>query len=209
MSLPFARTFAPISPSTNACGSIHEAFSKSRPGLARHCGCNARGTALLAGAFHLKYSRDKPKCPRTRPPALLFALMETRASQPLEFPADRTIPAVVLYEEDALMRSLLTEWLSEAGFEVRPEVARDPHRTDPADLVILSIYMPKHAGALVRKVQAAHPGTPLIALSGQFRSGLSAAGSTAEALGVQQVIAKPLTRRDLLEAVRAMIGRQR
>ncbi len=106
------------------------------------------------------------------------------------------------------MRALLTEWLSEAGYEVRPEVARDPRRSDPADLVILSVYMPKHAGALVRRIQAAHPATPLIALSGQFRSGLSDAGATAEALGVQQVIAKPLTRCDLLGAVRAIIGRQ-
>jgi len=105
------------------------------------------------------------------------------------------------------MRTLLTEWLSEAGYEVRTEVAGNPH-TEPADLVILSVYMPKHAGALVRRIQVSHPGTPLIALSGQFRSGLSAAGATAEALGVQQVIAKPLARRDLLDAVRAMIGRR-
>jgi hypothetical protein len=46
----------------------------------------------------------------------------------------------------------------------------------------------------------------LIAISGQFRSGLSDAGATARTLGVQQVIAKPLMRRDLLEAVRGMIG---
>ncbi len=106
------------------------------------------------------------------------------------------------------MRALLTEWLTEAGYEVRAEAARKPRSTDPADLIILSLCMPKHAGALVRGIQAAHPGTPVIALSGQFRSGLSAAGATAEALGVQQVIAIPLTRRDLLEAVRAMMGRQ-
>ncbi len=57
--------------------------------------------------------------------------------------------------------------------------------------------MPKHAGAqLVRETQAAHPGTPLIAISGQFRSGLSTNGATAQSLGVQQVIAKPLTRAD-------------
>jgi hypothetical protein len=51
-----------------------------------------------------------------------------------------------------------------------------------------------------------HPGTPLIAISGQFLSGLSASGPIAQALGVQQVIAKPLTRIDLLGAVRAIIG---
>ncbi len=104
------------------------------------------------------------------------------------------------------MRALLEEWLSEAGYHVRAADAREAQRTDPADLVIVSIYMPKQAGALlVRRIQAAHPGAPLIALSGQFRSGLSAAGATAEALGVQQVIAKPLARGDLLGAVRAMI----
>jgi DNA-binding response OmpR family regulator len=67
--------------------------------------------------------------------------------------------------------------------------------------------MPKQAGLQwVRDIQAAHPGTPLIAISGQFRSGLSDAGATARTLGVQQVIAKPLLRRDLLKAVRGMIG---
>ena len=120
---------------------------------------------------------------------------------------DRTMSAIVIYEEDDLMRTLLEEWLSEAGYCVRVTAAREAERTSPADLVIVSIYMPKQAGApLVRKIQAAHPGTPMIALSGQFRSGLSAAGATADALGVQQVIAKPLTREDLLGAVRGMIG---
>jgi CheY-like chemotaxis protein len=51
-----------------------------------------------------------------------------------------------------------------------------------------------------------HPHAPLIALSGRFRSGLSAAGATAQAIGAQQIIAKPLSRSALLEAVRAMIG---
>jgi DNA-binding response OmpR family regulator len=58
----------------------------------------------------------------------------------------------------------------------------------------------------VREIQAAHPGTPLIAISGQFRAGLSAVGATAQTLGVQQVIAKPFTCTDLLAAVRAIIG---
>jgi hypothetical protein len=35
---------------------------------------------------------------------------------------------------------------------------------------------------------------------------LAACGATAHALGVDQVIAKPLARTNLLEAVRAMIG---
>jgi len=114
---------------------------------------------------------------------------------------------IVIYEENDLMRALLEEWLSGAGYCVHAAASHDPQGGGLADLVIVSVYMPKHAGAqLVREIQAVHPGTPLIAISGQFRSGLSANGAIAQTLGVQQVIAKPLTRTDLLGAVRAIIG---
>ena len=103
------------------------------------------------------------------------------------------------------MRALLQEWLSEAGYEVR--AAPPGMDLGKAGLVIVSVYMPKHSGPqLVRTIQAAHPGTPLIAISGQFRAGLSAVGATAQTLGVRQVIAKPFTCSDLLAAVRAIIG---
>lgn len=115
---------------------------------------------------------------------------------------------IAIYEENDLMRALLKEWLSQAGYRVRellaPSCAQRPV-TD--DLLIASICMPKQAGGqLLRDVQAANPGIPVIAISAQFRSGLSAAGTTAQTLGVQRVLAKPLSRLDLLEAVRAMIG---
>jgi DNA-binding response OmpR family regulator len=114
---------------------------------------------------------------------------------------------IAIYEEDDLMRALLKEWLSEAGYRVREVVPGRVRRAGPEDLVIASVYMPKHAGAqLLREVQAAHPGTPVVALSGQFRSGLSTAGTNAQMPGVEQVLAKPLTRGELLDAVRAIIG---
>ena len=113
---------------------------------------------------------------------------------------------IVVYEDNDLMRDLLEEWLSEAGYRVSALAPRDPSPTDPVDLVIVSVYMPKNGGAhLVREVHAAHPGTPVIAISGQFRSGLSAAGATAQALDVHQVIAKPLSRADLLASIRAIM----
>src|ERR1700683_4017417 len=113
---------------------------------------------------------------------------------------------IVIYEEDYLTRTLLREWLSEAGYCVRGGTPSDPTR-NRADLVIASVYMPKNTGVQsIRDIQAAPPATPLIAISGQFRSGLSAGGATAQSLGVQQVIAKPLIHRDLLEAVQGIIG---
>ena len=114
---------------------------------------------------------------------------------------------IVIYEEDYLTRTLLREWLSEAGYRVRGGTPSDPTRDRGADLVIASVYMPKDTGVqAIRDIQAAHPGTPLIAISGQFRSGLCAGGATAQSLGVQQVIAKPLIHHDLLGAVRGIIG---
>ena len=115
--------------------------------------------------------------------------------------------SIVIYEEDDLMRALLEEWLRNAGYRVHGVAQRTAPAQVHADLVIVSLYMPKHAGAqLLCEIRAAHPGTPLIAISAQFRSGLSTAGATAQTLGVAQVIAKPLTRDALLATVRAIIG---
>jgi DNA-binding response OmpR family regulator len=114
---------------------------------------------------------------------------------------------IVIYEQDSLTRGLLREWLGQAGYRVRAGRSHDASLDRPADLVIVNVYMPKHAGAQwVRDIQAAHPNTPIVAISGQFRYGLCADGATAQNLGVNQVIAKPLNRTDLLDTIRSMIG---
>jgi DNA-binding response OmpR family regulator len=114
---------------------------------------------------------------------------------------------ITIYEENDLMRALLEEWLSQAGYRVRGAVPGGGHPAGTEDLVIASVYRPRDTGAqTLRAVRAAHPGTPIIAISGQFRSGLCAPGVTAQMPGVEQVLAKPLTRGELLGAVRAIIG---
>ena len=114
---------------------------------------------------------------------------------------------IVVIEEDKLMRGLLVEWLSAEGYSVRAAAPDDAHASDNPDLVIVDVYMPRHEGAnRLRAVKAAHPETPLIAISGQFRPGLAGSCTAAEALGVRQVIAKPFSRRDLLAAVHSAIG---
>jgi DNA-binding response OmpR family regulator len=114
---------------------------------------------------------------------------------------------IVVYEENDLMRALLEEWLGEAGYRVSALAPREEPLELAADLVIVSVYMPKHIGAqMVREIRLAHPGAPVIALSGQFRSGLCDVGATARTLGVEQVIAKPLSRADLLGSIRAIMN---
>jgi CheY-like chemotaxis protein len=114
---------------------------------------------------------------------------------------------IVVIEEDKLMRELLVEWLSAEGYSVRAATADDAQLPNEADLLIVDVYMPRREGAsTLRAVKAAHPQTPLIAISGQFRSGLFGSCTAAAALGVRQVIAKPFSRRDLLAAVHSVIG---
>lgn len=106
------------------------------------------------------------------------------------------------------MRALLEEWLGESGYRVSALAASGAPPQLPADLVIVSVYMPKQVGArMVREIRASHPGAPVIALSGQFRSGLCDVGTTARTLGVEQVLAKPLSRTNLLDSVRAIMSR--
>jgi len=127
-------------------------------------------------------------------------------------PAPMPVPTgtplyVVVYEEDRLTRALLREWLGHAGYGVRDGAPGEPQCKGQAHLVIVSVCSPKSAGRrCVREYQGAHPGIPLIGISGQFRPGLCTVGATAMALGVQRVIAKPLQRDELLQAVCAMIG---
>jgi DNA-binding response OmpR family regulator len=114
---------------------------------------------------------------------------------------------ICIYEEDDLTRSLIEQWLGEAGYRVRVGTSCGKQAQARIDLVIVNVSMPKQTGReCVRDIRAAHPQAPLIAISAQFRSGLSASGATAQALGVLQVIAKPLVRTELLEAVRGIIG---
>jgi CheY-like chemotaxis protein len=113
--------------------------------------------------------------------------------------------SIVIYEADDLMRGLLQEWLTGAGYRVSAVTPYGPAPNE-ADLVIVNIEMPKQMGSRAAdKIRAAYPGTPIIAISAQFRAGLSTGGTTAQALGVTQVIAKPLTRNALLAAVSAII----
>lgn len=121
--------------------------------------------------------------------------------------SNRTMSGIVIIEEDKLIRGLLVEWLSAAGYSVSAEARTDGEPDDNADLVIVDVYMPRHEGATtLRAVEGAYPGAPLIAISSQFRPGLVGSSTAAEALGVREVIAKPFSRRELLAAVRSVIG---
>ena len=114
--------------------------------------------------------------------------------------------AIVIIDENKLMRELLAEWLRAEGYRVRTrdDLARIG---DSPDLVIVDLYRPRHEGCTrMRSVQSAFPRVPIIAISAQFQSSLAANDTAARALGARRVVAKPFDRADLVRAVRAVIG---
>ncbi len=114
---------------------------------------------------------------------------------------------IIIIEDDGLMRGLLEEWLTEAGYAVSSATLRDQPAKGRVDLVIVDIFRPRHAGdKVIRAVRAAYPGAPVIAMSGQFRLGLGGACAAAQALGVRRVIPKPFSRGEFLAAVDSVIG---
>ena len=114
--------------------------------------------------------------------------------------------SIVIYEADDLMRGLLQEWLTGAGYRVSAVTACGPAPPE-ADLVIVNIEMPKHMGSRVAdKIRAAHPGS---ADHCDFRSiSVPIYRPPAQLLrhsASPQVIAKPPSRDALLGAVSAII----
>jgi CheY-like chemotaxis protein len=115
------------------------------------------------------------------------------------------VSTIIIIEDDDLMRGLLVEWLTAAGYAVRERKLREPPAGDHAHVVIVDLYMPRQTGfEVVREVKQAYPGAAVIAMSAQFSPGLADSQRAAQALGAQRLIAKPYTREDLLGAVRAV-----
>jgi DNA-binding response OmpR family regulator len=116
------------------------------------------------------------------------------------------MPGIVIIEDDDLMRALMVEWLTAAGYDARASEPPDGSPDDGAILVIVDVYMPRELGAeQLRLARRAHPGVPILAISGHFRPGLACSGSVTAALGVESVLAKPFDRDALLAAVRSVV----
>jgi CheY-like chemotaxis protein len=101
---------------------------------------------------------------------------------------------VLLVDADPALAQLLEEWLSREGCVVVQE---------RPDLVVVDLPFPRERGAeVIERLARAHRGTPIIALSSNFFAGIESSGAVARSLGVACVLAKPLTREALLDALR-------
>lgn len=119
-----------------------------------------------------------------------------------------------MVDDDALMRGLLAEWLSEAGYRVRQAengaIALKMLRSRPVGLLITDMHMPGRDGArILDDARRMLPGLPVIAISGGARDGRQNWAATVLKLGAAKALAKPFERRDLLAAVEEVVPRDK
>jgi CheY-like chemotaxis protein len=119
---------------------------------------------------------------------------------------------ILVIDDDAILRDLVTDWLEAAGYRVRKAtscrawVEQFLGRPSPA-LIITDMFMPGPCGVdAIAALKKKHPGVGLIAVSGHFNSGQGISADAALAAGADRALAKPVKRADLLQAVAGLLG---
>jgi CheY-like chemotaxis protein len=125
--------------------------------------------------------------------------------------AGDTSVEILVVDDDAILRDLVTDWLEGAGYQVQKAencscaigaVARQA----PA-LIVTDMFMPGACGAeAIAALKRARPGIALIALSAHFSSGQVLSAQAALSAGADRAFAKPVKRADLLQAVAELLG---
>jgi CheY-like chemotaxis protein len=147
-----------------------------------------------------------PMTSNTRPPGDGPELAPGSAQAPRQ---DATAPRLLLVDADDALAALLGEWLADEGCVVQRQAGEcpAPGEGERFDAVLVDVPFPRQGGAdLLRRVAQAHPGTPILALSSTFFSGIECCGPVARELGVTCVLAKPASRAALSGAVRRLFS---
>jgi CheY-like chemotaxis protein len=118
---------------------------------------------------------------------------------------------ILLVDDDAALRAMLLEMLELAGHRVREaadgRAALELYRAERPDLVLTDLVMPGMEGIeTMRAILRADPLARVVAMSGGSRSDPTLNLAIAERLGAREVLAKPFSRRELLEAVETALG---
>jgi DNA-binding NtrC family response regulator len=118
---------------------------------------------------------------------------------------------ILVVDDDVLLRRMVAEWLSQAGYGVREAehggAALALLREAPARLLITDMQMPYLNGPeMLAAVTREFPTMPVIAMSGDFRTSTGFTSETAIRQGARTVLAKPFGRDDLLRLVREAVG---
>jgi DNA-binding response OmpR family regulator len=119
--------------------------------------------------------------------------------------------SILIIDDDAHFRAMLRQMLSRAGYEVKEapngKQGMRLYRTEPVDLVITDLIMPEKEGIeTITDLRREFPGVKIIAVSGGGKIGPEDYLSGAKLLGAQRILAKPVEKDEMLEAIRELVG---
>jgi CheY-like chemotaxis protein len=119
------------------------------------------------------------------------------------------MPRVLVIDDEPQIRSLTARFLTQAGYEV--EEAADglegvrKMKSDPADLVITDILMPKQEGLeTIRQIRESFPDCKIIAMSGGSQLTAMDFLPIAEKFGASRLFHKPIDFNELVEAAKEL-----
>lgn len=122
----------------------------------------------------------------------------------------RTMPAVLVVDDNEMARRLIASPLAAVGFTV--ETASGGHealrmfRPGHHQVVITDILMAEGEGiGLIRSLLESDPDLPILAVSADARAGETSSLAMATKVGARGTLAKPFSTHDLLASVGALI----
>ena len=118
---------------------------------------------------------------------------------------------ILLIDDDAQIRTMLRQILETEGYEVvdasNGKEGIKLYREDPADLVITDIIMPEKEGTeMIMELKKDFPDVKIIAISAGGQIDAEKYLRTAKMLGAKFTFAKPFERKELLDAVKEIVG---
>ena len=118
---------------------------------------------------------------------------------------------ILVIDDEAPVRDMLRQTLERAGYEVADAGAGRQGvvqlRQQPADLVITDILMPEQEGIeTIRMLRKEFPQVKILAISGGGKKGKLDILPIAQTFGAHYTLTKPFERKDLLDAVSALVS---
>jgi DNA-binding NtrC family response regulator len=119
------------------------------------------------------------------------------------------VPRILIIDDEADMRTMLEQMLKPTGCEVIQapdgEEGVRQHRTAPADLIIIDLYMPKKEGLeTIIELRKDFPEVAIVAMSGKTTA--NAMLAVAQRLGAIGILEKPFQQDQLFQAVEKALG---
>ena len=118
---------------------------------------------------------------------------------------------ILVMDDDELLRGALRVVLEAAGYVVMEAADGDAglrlQREQGADLALVDIFMPERDGLeVIRALRAEIPQPKIVAMSGGGQTGQIDVLSAAAAFGASRTLLKPFPPRELLKAIRELLG---